>query len=32
LEDEITQLLAHHHDLEDARATHVAGLEASRAT
>src|SRR5208337_5582397 len=32
LEDEITQFLPHHHDLEDARAAHVAGLEAGRAT
>src|SRR5208337_580130 len=32
LEDEITQLLTHHHDLEDARAAHEAGLEAGRAT
>lgn len=32
LENEITQLLTHHHDLEDARAAHVAGLKAGRAT
>jgi hypothetical protein len=32
LEDEITQLLTHHHDLEDARAAHVAGLKAGRPT
>ena len=31
LEDQVAQLLAHHHDLEDARAAHVPGLEAGRA-